>query len=106
MRPKVQCVWLQTCNCLSLYKRNFHKEWVNPHYFPFIDAIRIVCQLKCYKETDDGNWIAVIEEVLFPLRLNVFHYVRNMARHCFVVSSEAVSELIGKVVNRSIFVPS
>lgn len=65
-----------------------------------MDVVDVARQFKCDEEADKENWVTAMEGMGFHLRLDRLHYLRHIARHCFVVYSGAISEKIGTVINR------
>lgn len=62
-------------------------------------------QFICGEEADEEDLITGIEEVRFRLRIDVVYYLGYVARHFFVVASDATSEVIGAVIIGSGIVP-
>lgn len=62
-----------------------------------MDATGVARQFTCDEESDDGNWIDVIEKKGSHLRHDLLPHLVNVAQHRLVVTSKAASEAIGTI---------
>lgn len=101
---KRMCVAAEMLLLNVVAKAFLEKNDENPHCRFFMDAAGVTRQCNCNEKADDGKWMTRIDEGRFHLQHDHFQHLGEIARHCIVVTSDAITQAIRAVIYRSTIV--